>query len=128
MSNKRPYAHVKSTATTIDLIIDRVMLYLQAEGAFLVMDANEETIEFFRREVRSAVTTVLNDRAIIFSLDVGDVNDKLDRLVDDWDREEWPPARKIAVLEALWRNENMAEALDHWLEWEVMHEAGLLGD
>lgn len=124
MSNKRPYPHVKSTAATIDLIIDRVMTYLN----FGDDEPDKETLDFHRKEVRAAVTTVLSDQSIIFSLDVGDVNDKLDKLVDDWDRSQWPTKRKIEVLEALWRSEGIAEALDHYLEQEVMRAAGLLGD
>lgn len=126
MSNKRPYSHVKSTAATIDLIIDRVMTYLQEADCFLVMDANEDTMEFFRNEVRAAVTTVLDDKSIIFSLDLGDVNDKLDQLVVDWDRSQWPTKRKIEILETLYHSEEVMSSLDYYLEYEIQRAAGLL--
>ena len=120
MANKRPYPHIKSTAATIDLIINRVMLYLSAENAFMHVD--KEGMDFYRKEVRSAVTTVLSDQSIIFSLDVGDVNGKLDALVADWDRETWPTDRKIRLLERVYRSEGIAMALDFYLQQEIEKE------
>lgn len=123
MANKRPYAHVKSTAATIDLIIDRVMLYLREANCFGEDgEIDAEVHEFYRKEVRAAVTTVLSDQSILFSLDVGDVNDKLDLLVYGWDRDTWPAARKIKVLEATYRSEGIAQALDFCLQQEVEKE------